>query len=228
MQLRLDAADRLVELVEEQGGVLPVEEAARSLFALSRAPAGLARDLLADIVAADSRLDWSGRSVGLAGSQLPALPLEAATYVVVDLETTGLAPGRARICEIGAVRVRGLELAAAFESLVDPAMALPASITALTGISDADLQGAPSPGAAVSRFLDFAGDCVLVAHNARFDVGFLNHEVERLVRTAARFARPGHGLAGAPAPCGPRRARKPFVPGAFLRHLDGALPPGAT
>ena len=52
MQLRLDAADRLVELVEEQGGVLPVEEAARSLFALARAPAGLARDLLADIVAA--------------------------------------------------------------------------------------------------------------------------------------------------------------------------------
>jgi len=180
MQLRLDAADRLVELVEEQGGVLPVEEAARSLFALSRAPAGLARDLLADIVAADSRLDWSGRSVGLAGSQLAALPLEAATYVVVDLETTGLAPGRARICEIGAVRVRGLELAAAFETLVDPAMVLPASITALTGLSDTDLQGAPSSGVAVARLLDFAGDCVLVAHNARFDLGFLNHEVERL------------------------------------------------
>ena len=180
MQLRLDAADRLVELVEEQGGVLPVEEAARSLFALARAPAGLARDLLADVVAADSRLGWTGRSVGLVGSQLSSLPLEAATYVVVDLETTGLAPGRARICEIGAVRVRGLELAAAFETLVDPAMALPAGIAALTGLSDADLRGAPTPGVAVARFLDFAGDCVLVAHNARFDVGFLNHEVERL------------------------------------------------
>ncbi|HLM32916.1 MAG TPA: exonuclease domain-containing protein, partial [Gaiellaceae bacterium] len=137
MQLRLDAADRLVELVEEQGGVLPVEEAAQSLFALARAPAGLARDLLADVVAADSRLDWrSGRSVALAGSQLSSLPLEAATYVVVDLETTGLGPGRARICEIGAVRVRGLELAAAFETLVDPAVALPAGIAALTGLSD--------------------------------------------------------------------------------------------
>jgi len=180
MQLRLDAADRLVELVEEQGGVLPVEEAAQSLFALSRAPVGLARDLLADVVAADSRLDWSGRSVGLAGSQLLSLPLEAATYVVVDLETTGLAPGRASICEIGAVRVRGLELAAAFEILVDPGMALPAGIAALTGLSDSDLQGAPAPGIAVARFLDFAGDSVLVAHNARFDVGFLNHEVERL------------------------------------------------
>jgi DNA polymerase III epsilon subunit family exonuclease len=100
--------------------------------------------------------------------------------VVVDLETTGLAPGRARICEIGAVRVRGLELAAAFETLVDPAMVLPASITALTGLSDTDLQGAPSSGVAVARLLDFAGDCVLVAHNARFDLGFLNHEVERL------------------------------------------------
>lgn len=180
MQLRLDAADRLVELVEEQGGVLPAAEAARSLFALSRAPAGLARDLLAEVVAADSRLDWSGQSVSLAGSQLVNLPLEAATYVVVDLETTGLAPGRARICEIGAVRVRGLELAAAFETLVDPAMALPAGIAALTGLADVDLQGAPAPGVAVARFLDFAGDCVLVAHNARFDVGFLNHEVERL------------------------------------------------
>ena len=180
MQFRLDAADRLVELVEEQGGVVPVEEAARSLFALARAPAGLAHDLLADVVAADSRLDWSGRSVGLAGSELPTLPLEVATFVVVDLETTGLAPGRARICEIGAVRVRGLELAAAFETLVDPAIALPAGITALTGLSDSDLRGAPAPGVAVARFLEFAGDCVLVAHNARFDIGFLNHEVERL------------------------------------------------
>src|SRR5437867_345343 len=90
MQLRLDAADRLVELVEERRGPVYAEEAARRLFALRHVPAGLARSLLEDAVAADSRLAWSGDSVRLATPPGHDLPLERATYVVVDLETTGL------------------------------------------------------------------------------------------------------------------------------------------
>src|SRR6266571_8385602 len=168
MQLRLDAADRLVELVEERRGPVYAEEAARRLFALRHAPIGLARSLLEEVVGEDSRLAWRGDSVGLADPPGAELLLEEATYVVVDLETTGLRPGSARICEIGAVRVRELELADEFHTLVDPGAPIGAAIEALTGLRDAQLRGAPRASVAVRRLLAFAGDAVLVAHNARF------------------------------------------------------------
>lgn len=188
MQLAFDAADRLVELVEERRGPLSVEEAARCLFALRQAPAGLARSLLEDVVAGDSRLAWRGGRVSLASEPGEEVPLELARFVVVDLETTGLRPGQSRICEIGAVRVDGLAPAGTFETLVDPGEPLPRLVASLTGIADADLAEAPGPAEAVRRFLAFAGDSVLVAHNARFDLAFLDREVERL--TGRRVAAP--------------------------------------
>jgi DNA polymerase III subunit epsilon len=188
MQLSFDAADRLVELVHAKHGAVSPEEAARVLFALERAPLELARSLLADVVEEDARLAWLGSRVGLAGSPHVDAPLEEAELVVFDLETTGLSASRCRICEIGAVRVRAFELVDTFETLVDPGMLLPAAVTALTGIRAADLVGAPRAETAVSRFVGFAGDAPLVAHNARFDVGFLDHAVERM--TGRRCAAP--------------------------------------
>jgi DNA polymerase III epsilon subunit family exonuclease len=188
VQLSFLAADRLVELVEERRGPMPVEDAARHLFALRHVPAGMARELLADVVDGDARLAWRGLAVGLADPPGASLALEDATYVVLDLETTGLRPGSARICEIGAVRVAALELGEVFETLVNPRVPLPPAITALTGIEPRALRGAPPVEQAVRRFLDFAGDAVLVAHNARFDLAFLDREVERL--TGRRVAAP--------------------------------------
>jgi DNA polymerase III subunit epsilon len=178
MQLAFDAADRLVELVEERRGPVAAEEAARSVFALAHAPAALARSLLDDVVAGDARLAWRGGSVGLAREPGEELPLEAARYVVVDLETTGLRPGRAAICEIGAVRLEGLTPTGTFQTLVDPGIPLPAVVSSLTGLEDREFAGSPAPWQAVQRFLDFAGDAVFVAHNARFDLGFIDREVE--------------------------------------------------
>jgi DNA polymerase III epsilon subunit family exonuclease len=188
VQLRLDAADRLVELVEEHRGPVYAEEAARRLFALRHAPLGLARSLLDEVVVEDARLSWRGDAVGLADPPGADLLLEHATFVVVDLETTGLRPGTSRICEIGAVRVRELELAEEFHTLVNPGTPLGPAITALTGLRDAALRGQPRAELAVRRFLAFAGDAVLVAHNARFDLAFLDRETERL--TGARLAGP--------------------------------------
>jgi DNA polymerase III epsilon subunit family exonuclease len=188
MQLRLDAADRLVELVEERRGPVYAEEAARRLFALRHAPVGLARSLLDDVVGEDARLAWRGDSVGLSDPPGAELLLETATFVVVDLETTGLRPGSARICEIGAVRVRELELEEEFQLLVDPGVPIGPAISALTGLRDSQLRGQPHPAIAVRRFLKFAADGVLVAHNARFDLAFLDRETERL--TGARLAGP--------------------------------------
>jgi DNA polymerase-3 subunit epsilon len=180
MQLRLDAADRLVELVEEQRGPVLAEDAARRLFALRQAPVALARSLLADVVETDARLAWNGDAVALAEPPGSTLLLEHATYVVVDLETTGLRPGQSGICEIGAVRLRGFEVDAEFQTLVDPGRPIDAGASALTGLRSEQLRGAPRPPEAVRDFLAFAGDAVLVAHNARFDLAFLDRETERL------------------------------------------------
>jgi DNA polymerase III epsilon subunit family exonuclease len=188
MQLAFDSADRLVELVETRRGPVPAEDAARALYALRHVPAGLARSLLADVVEGDARLAWRGAAVGLADPPGAELALEAATYVVVDLETTGLSPATSSICEIGAVRLRGLELEERFETLVNPRRPLPAPVAALTGIDPRALRSAPPVELAVRRFLEFAGDGVLVAHNARFDIAFLDREVERL--TGRRLAAP--------------------------------------
>ncbi len=183
--LALGSLDRLVELAEERGGRVRASEAASFLFAVRRAPEGLARSLLVPLVEADARLAWRGQFVALAGAPNPALA--DTTFVVVDLETTGLRRTD-RICEIGAVRIRRLELADSFETLVSPARAVPAAVARLTGLTDAALAGAPDAGAAVAAFAAFAGDAVLVAHNARFDLGFLDRELERA--TGRRLARP--------------------------------------
>ncbi len=188
MQLSFDAADRLVELVEARRGPVPAEEAARVLFALASAPAALARSLLDDVVTGDARLAWRGASVGLSAPPGANVRLEDAHFVVVDLETTGLSPRTSRICEIGAQRVRALGLEDSFETLVDPRVALPAAVVSLTGIRAEALRGAPRSDLAVRRFLAFAGDAAIVAHNARFDLSFLDREVELL--TGRRIAAP--------------------------------------
>jgi len=188
MQLSFDAADRLVELVEARRGPVPADEAARTLFALASAPTALARSLLDDVVSGDARLAWRGASVGLASPPGADVALEHAHFVVVDLETTGLSPRTSRICEIGAQRVRALALEDAFETLVDPRVALPAVVTSLTGIRAEALRGAPRSQLAVRRLLAFAGDAAVVAHNARFDLAFLDREVELL--TGRRIAAP--------------------------------------
>ncbi len=188
MQLAFDAADRLVELVAESRGPIAAEAAAKALFALRHVPAGLARELLGGIVSGDARLAWRGGAVGLAGSQGEELRLESASYVVFDLETTGLRAGADRIVEIGAVRVSRLALEERFETLVNPGGPLPPAIAALTGISSAAVLRAPRAEQAVGRFLSFTGDAVLVAHNARFDISFLDREVEKL--TGRRIAAP--------------------------------------
>ncbi|MDX6476042.1 MAG: polymerase subunit epsilon [Gaiellaceae bacterium] len=181
VQLRLDAADRLVELVEERRGPVAADDAARKVLRLGSAvPVGLARSLLDEAVRADARLRWAGDLVVLADAPSEALAIEDATFVVFDLETTGLRPGSARPCEFGAVRVRELRLEERFQTLANPGARLQPAVSALTGLHDAELRRAPPVAAATRRFLDFAGDAVLVAHNARFDMAFLDNETMRL------------------------------------------------
>jgi DNA polymerase-3 subunit epsilon len=98
--------------------------------------------------------------------------LSEVAFCVVDLETTGGAED-SRITEFGAVRVRGGEVTGEFATLVNPHSHIPAAIAVLTGITDSMVAGAPRLADVLPAFLEFAHGCVIVAHNARFDVGFL-------------------------------------------------------
>src|SRR5690554_4408839 len=100
-------------------------------------------------------------------------PLSATTFVVVDLETTGTSARENTITEIGAVKMRGGEVIGDFQTFVNPGSPIPPFIVALTGITDAMVVAAPRIEQVLPTFLEFLGDAVLVAHNARFDVGFL-------------------------------------------------------
>jgi DNA polymerase-3 subunit epsilon len=106
-------------------------------------------------------------------------PLASVTFCVVDLETTGGSPAGCGITEIGALKVRLGERQGSFQTLVRPDEMVPAFIRLLTGISDDMLVDAPPIHAVLPSFLEFVRDSVLVAHNARFDVGFLNAALGR-------------------------------------------------
>ncbi len=115
-------------------------------------------------------------------------PLRDITFVVVDLETTGgSAAGGSMITEVGAVKVRGGEVLGEFQTLVNPHRAIPPFIAVLTGISDSMVAGAPPIEQVLPQFLEFAAGCVLVAHNAPFDVGFLKHFAAEQGRPWPRF-----------------------------------------
>ncbi len=101
------------------------------------------------------------------------------TFVCFDLETTGLRADQGAITEIGAVRVVNGRVTEEFNTFADPQQPLSPEIVRLTGITEEMLRGAPSQEEALRAFLDFAGDAVLVAHNADFDVGFVQEGCDR-------------------------------------------------
>ncbi|HSR15293.1 MAG TPA: DEDD exonuclease domain-containing protein, partial [Gemmatimonadales bacterium] len=107
-------------------------------------------------------------------------PLIDVPFCVVDLETTGGSPAECAITEIGAVRYRGGLLEGTFQTLVNPGAPIPPFITVLTGITHAMVVEAPSIAEALPAFLEFLGEAVVVGHNVRFDLSFLNAAAERL------------------------------------------------
>jgi DNA polymerase III subunit epsilon len=140
------------------------------------------------------------------------VPLEDVTFCVVDLETTGGSPTESRITEIGGVKIRAGERLGSFATLVNPGVPVPPFITHLTGIDDLAVAGAPTIAEILPAFVEFTRGGVFVAHNARFDVAFLNANLER------------HAFPPLPSPpvCTARLARRvvwPDVPNVRLGTL---------
>lgn len=101
-------------------------------------------------------------------------------FTVFDTETTGLDPKPNRVIEIGALRFDARGIIARFNVLINPGMPMPAEASRINGITDAMLAGQPPVAEVLPDFLRFAGNSVLIAHNAPFDISFIDEELSRL------------------------------------------------
>lgn len=101
-------------------------------------------------------------------------PLSEVTFCVLDLETTGGDPNTCAITEVGAVKVRGGEPLGTFRTFVNPGTRIPRNIQVLTGITESMVERAPAIAAVLPSLLEFIGGAVIVGHNIRFDISFLD------------------------------------------------------
>ena len=129
------------------------------------------------------------RPLGQQGFDDLGTPLRDVTFCVIDLETTGASPASCEITEVGAVKLRGGECLGTLQTLVNPGSPIPPSITVLTGITQAMVIPAPTIDEVLPSLLEFLGDAVIVGHNVRFDISFLDAALERRQRPRLANAR---------------------------------------
>ena len=100
-------------------------------------------------------------------------------YVAVDIETTGFSASSDKITEIGAVRIEGGNITEGFSKLINPGIPIPQKITMITGITDSMVKGKPSIEDVLPLFLRFCSGCAIIAHNAKFDMGFIKYNAAK-------------------------------------------------
>lgn len=169
-----------INLLQSSGGRASAVEVVDYVMKIRKAAPDLAKLLVSDLVGTDPRLQLIEDTVELIQETFSNRKLNETDFVVFDLETTGAKTPPCRITEIGAYRVQNGKITEEFHTLVNPEMPIPFFITGLTGISDRMVRHAPKFNEIAADFLEFIGDSVLVAHNAHFDLRFLNHEIGRI------------------------------------------------
>jgi DNA polymerase III epsilon subunit family exonuclease len=170
-----------IDLLRECGGSAYASDIADIVLRISNLSTDLAGLVVAELLRDDHRLcvRECGK-VELVCEDTETRILNDADFVVVDLETTGAKTPPCRVTEIGAYRVSKGQIVAEFQTLVNPETPIPPFIVNLTGINNEMVKDAPYFADVAPSWLEFAGDAVLVAHNASFDVRFLNHELARV------------------------------------------------
>lgn len=168
------------DFVIESGGRAAFTEITESIFHLTNATPELAASLVGDLVQNDPRFIPSEQYLTVKDNELETQSLRDVEFVVIDIEAIAGKSRPTRIIEIGACRVAKGRIVDEFETLVNPDAPLPPFISTLTGIRDEMLASAPPFSEIANRWLSFAGDTVLAAHNSNFDVTLLNQEIARV------------------------------------------------
>ena len=169
-----------IQLLKSRGGRASAVKVVDFVMKISAPEPSLARMLVSDLVETDSRLQLIDDTLELVQNNFENRTFAETDFVVFDLETTGAKAPPCRITEIGAFRVKNGKIIDEYQTLVNPETAIPLFISQLTGITDAMVKNAPTFRDVAADFLNFIGDSVLVAHNAHFDMHFLNHEIGRI------------------------------------------------
>src|SRR5882724_9774535 len=170
----------LIEMLEKQGGNANYRHIGHELFYIPEPEPGLIRQLLHGLLDQDSRFVFCEDRLEMPPNKTESNVLKETTYVVVDVETTGATPGRDRITEIAAYKISNGQIVDEFSTLINPQQPISPYIVKLTGITDEMVADAPVFSSVHERVVDFFGDAVFVAHNAPFDWGFINREIERV------------------------------------------------
>jgi DNA polymerase III epsilon subunit family exonuclease len=170
--------ERIYELLKEEKAGLSALDICNYFLSTVQISEPISERIVAGLLKGDPRFiqvqgGWRVRE----GATLLDRDLLSFTYVAVDVETTGISPSEHRITEIGAVKLEEGKVRGTFNSLVNPCRPIPGEITLLTGISQQMVQKAPAWTSIHPYFLDFLGSAVLIAHNASFDLGFINSEM---------------------------------------------------
>jgi DNA polymerase III epsilon subunit family exonuclease len=174
-------AEEAVAWLRLAGGRARVEHVAEAVFQLSDPDPLTASDIFSQYLKDDWRVALAPEGVvELRCEDAEARALAETEFVVFDIETTGSKRPPCRVVEIGLCRVRAGRIVAELETLVNPCAPIPPFISTLTGITDEMVSSAPPFERVVGEVLDFIGTAVLVAHNASFDVSFLNHEIAQV------------------------------------------------
>jgi DNA polymerase-3 subunit epsilon len=174
------------------GGPRGPDDIAHEVLGLARATGVVAERLVAALLGADPRFafDVEGRWAAVSEPALASVPLADLSFAVVDVETTGMrARAGDRVTELAVVHLDGERTSVALESLVNPEVPIPAFISALTGIDDELVRGAPRFEELADQVLAALNGRVFVAHNARFDWAFVSAEIERAGALAPRVQR---------------------------------------
>lgn len=169
-----------IDLLRSFGGRLPAVKVVDFVMNIAEPEPDLAKMLARDLAEKDSRLFLNEDHLELVEQDFGRKDLFETEFVVFDLETTGAKTPPCRITEIGAYKIRRGQIREEFQTLINPETPIPPFITQLTGISNQMVRNAPRFSDVAEEFLGFIGDAVLVAHNAHFDMRFLNHEIGRV------------------------------------------------
>jgi DNA polymerase III epsilon subunit family exonuclease len=175
-------AEETIQLLRSNGGRARTTDVAEAVLELPGLDPHAATAVVSELFSEDWRVRVSEESheAEVLCEDDERRALSETDFVVFDIETTGPKMPPSRVMEIGAVRVRGGRIVSEFQTLVNPLTPIPPFIVGLTGISDNMVASAPTFDEVAADWLSFADTSVLVAHNAVFDVRFINHEVSNV------------------------------------------------